>query len=148
MPSSGQKVSRPGPVAAAVWMLATSLAIAACSSTASVHGTVVDSGGATSALGAHGCTNIQGSCNSTHGTLRACSDYAGQDAQVLSAYASECDGPTQTWSTSPCDTSGAVGGCAVVESTSCAVTWSYPPAEASFVQGDCTGPQETFVTPS
>lgn len=96
----------------------------------------------------HGCTTIQGSCLTTNGTARACLEYGGENAQVLMALMNACKMTGEgVWSTSPCDKTGAVGGCVAVSPGACQATWDFPPADASSVKSDCAGPDQTFVTP-
>jgi hypothetical protein len=104
------------------------------------------SGGAT-ALGAHGCSNVMGSCISMGNAITSCDEYAGYTANGESTFKSHCNGASQTWAAVPCDRTGSVGGCAIVFNGTCSVEWSYPPLNASDIQGSCSTAAGTFVTP-
>jgi hypothetical protein len=106
------------------------------------------SGGGSTAVGAHGCSNIQASCTSNTGTDNmSCDEYAGYDQATAAVFMSHCNGATQAYAAKPCDRTHAVGGCAIVVNGTCSVEWGYSPLlSASDVQGSCAG-VGTFVTP-
>ena len=96
---------------------------------------------------ANGCSSVQGSCKQAGGL--ACSDYAGEQAVALTAFQSACSQGGGTWSTSACNTSGAVGGCKNTAAGQCTVIWDFVSGTASQAQTDCTngGSSNTWVTP-
>lgn len=90
---------------------------------------------------AYGCTPgaLAVSCD-TSANSWACIDYhQGYDATTQQNH---CLGltPPGIPSTSPCDTSGAIGSCAQgVTPAHCAVTWSFPPVTVAIAQASCAG---------
>jgi hypothetical protein len=107
------------------------------------------SGGTSSTLGATGCTSIQGSCLSNAGTSTpSCEEHGGFDSASDGRFKSNCQHPNQTYSTSPCDRTGAVGGCARAISGTCDIAWAYGTlVTASDIQTSCMGANGTFITP-
>ncbi len=96
----------------------------------------VDSGSATVSVSAIGCADVQASCRIPIGNI--CYDYAGNDPTALGTLETTCTEQTGTWSTSPCNTSGSVGGCKATSRTACVVGWQFPPDSASVQKSACT----------
>jgi hypothetical protein len=140
-------------VSRAGWLCAVALALTVVGCGGS-GGSSSDGGGAdspvggSSAVGAHGCSNIQGSCTSNGGTdTMSCDEFAGYDATLIATFMSHCNGANQVYATKPCDRTGAVGGCAIAVNGTCSVEWGYAPSvSATDLQTACMG-SGTFVTP-
>jgi hypothetical protein len=106
-------------------------------------------GGGSSTLGATGCTNIQDSCTSNAMTsTKSCEEHGGYDPASVGRFMSNCQHANQTYSTGPCDRTGAIGGCAIAVNGTCSVAWAYAGiVTAADLQTSCTGAHGTFITP-
>jgi hypothetical protein len=108
------------------------------------------SGGGSSTLGATGCTSIQGSCTSNAMTnTKTCEEHGGYDSASDARFMSNCQHANQTYSAgTPCDRTGAVGGCATAVNGTCSIAWGYGPIiTAQDLQTSCMGAHGTFITP-
>jgi hypothetical protein len=85
-------------------------------------GSAGDSGAAAVA-----CQNVQASCNlgpASTPPVKGCVDYSGVDSATLSTLQTNCESTLLgTWSSSPCDTTGAAGGCLSSGGPACSIKW-------------------------
>ncbi|HVU51258.1 MAG TPA: hypothetical protein VHL80_11255 [Polyangia bacterium] len=141
-------MSRAGTLVAAL-----ALALPGCggsSGSSSDGGGAGSSGGGASTLGATGCTNIQDSCMSNAGTMTpSCEEHGGFDPGSVANFMKSCQRPNQTYSTGPCDRTGAIGGCAVAINGTCSVAWGYGTlVTVDDLKTSCAGiAHSTFITP-
>jgi hypothetical protein len=86
-----------------------------------------------------GCAYV-GSCDRIDGS--GCLDVGGSvDAATAEQ---DCEEPGEaTWSTTPCDTQGSVGGCSRENAAGCTITWLWPPATETILAMSC--PDGTIV---
>jgi hypothetical protein len=151
-------VSRRGALAAALALAA--LGCGGSSGSPGDGGGAGSSGSGSSTLGATGCTSIQGSCTSNAMTdtksctsnamtdTKSCEEHGGYDSASVARFMSNCQHPNQSYSTSPCDRTGAIGGCALAVNGTCSVEWGFGPiVTAQDLKTSCEGAHGMFITP-
>ena len=78
----------------------------------------------------------------------SCEEHGGYDAATVGRFMSNCQHSNQTYSTGPCDRTGAVAGCAVAVNGTCSVAWSYGSiVTVADIQTSCTGIHGTLIMP-
>jgi hypothetical protein len=127
------------------WIVGVLLLGAACGSTAVSNGT--DGGSANE----YSCDFRSGAMS-----LYTCRDFQGlADMSQLQSFESNCSDPNQhggvagIWSSGPCSTAGALGGCRTISSGVTITIWSFPGSGAttSSIMASCAAGSGMFVTP-
>jgi hypothetical protein len=102
------------------------------------------SGGGGAGGTSNGCAGVQASC-SLGGNV--CTEYAGQNSGGLGALKTACSAMSYTWATSPCNRTGAIGGCETQVAGVCQVIWEYVNGGGTDPQANCTNGGGTWLTP-
>ena len=79
-----------------------------------------DAATADAPVDAGGCHAATASCTNNAEGFLLCTDYAYADVTTFEA---ECTAGNNTWATAPCDRTGAVQGCRVIQPAGCTTTW-------------------------
>jgi hypothetical protein len=139
-------VSR-GSLAVAVTIAIATLGCGGSSGSSSDGGGAGASGGASSTLVATGCSNIQDSCMSNAGTVApSCEEHGGYDSATVGRFMMNCQHSNQTYSTAPCDRTGAIGGCAIAVNGTCSFALSYGTVVTQQdLKTSCEGAHGTFI---
>lgn len=94
---------------------------------------------------ANSCPSLQGAC--TYTSL-SCTEYGGFPAAEVAQYQRVCAMSGRSmWSTNPCDTHRALGGCRAANANGCVVSWQFPPGQAADLERDCAARGDTWVPP-
>ncbi len=94
-----------------------------------------------------GRSSVQASCDHRATGATTCLDYQGYPASEIASQEMMCMTRGETWSTAPCNRSGAIGGCRYVVGGFTNTYWYYSGDVASLMTSCTSTSDATWVTP-